>query len=49
MVCRNKKLQDFLDVGLFFLMLFVSEDYIKALSLQNQKWKMPVLKFHRCS
>lgn len=47
---RNEEvLGDFLYAGLLFLMLFISDNYIKALSLQNQKWKMPVLEFHRCS
>lgn len=45
---KEKGLGDFLDAGLLFLMLFISDNYIEALSLQSQKWKMPVVKFHRC-
>lgn len=40
---RNEEvLEDFLDASLVFPMVFISDDYIKALSLQTQKWKIPV-------
>lgn len=40
---RNEDvLTDFLDASLLFLMVLLSDDYIEALSLQTQKWEMPV-------